>query len=76
MSHLNIHLTPELEKALSDYMHLRGIKIKSDAVRQALQEAVEREKGLRQIPDFTRWVGMGKVGPENPSPKFRSDDDL
>ncbi len=76
MSQLNIHLTPEFEKTLSDYMNLRGIKTKSDAVRQALQEAVEREKRLRRVPDFTRWVGMGKLGPENPTPKFRSDDDL
>lgn len=76
MSQLNIHLTPEFEQTLSDYMHLRGIKTKSEAVRQAIQEAVDRERRLRRVPDFTRWVGLGNRGIENPTPRFRSDDDL
>jgi Arc/MetJ-type ribon-helix-helix transcriptional regulator len=76
MSQINIHLTPEFERTLTEYMRLRGIRTKSDAVRQALQEAVERERRLHRVPDFTRWLGLGKQNPENPNPKFRSDDDL
>jgi hypothetical protein len=76
MSQLNVHLTPEFEQVLAEYMRLRGIRTKSDAVRLALQEAVEREKRLHRVPDFTRWLGLGKQSPENPNPRFHSDDDL
>lgn len=76
MSQLNIHLTPDFEQKLSQYMKIRGIRTKSDAVRMAVQEAVEREQRLRQTPDFSSWIGLGKEAPENPSPRFNSDDDL
>jgi Arc/MetJ-type ribon-helix-helix transcriptional regulator len=76
MPQLNIHLTPEFEEALSEYMKLRRVKTKSDAVRLAIQEAVERERQLRIVPDFSRWLGLARQVPENPKPLFRSDDDL
>lgn len=76
MPQLNIHLTPDFEQTLSEYMRIRGIRTKSDAVRLAVQEAVEREQRLRKTTDFSRWIGLGKKAPENPSPRFRSDDDL
>ncbi|HEX4965776.1 MAG TPA: hypothetical protein VF173_33510 [Thermoanaerobaculia bacterium] len=76
MPQLNIHLTPEFEEALSEYMKLRRVRTKSDAVRLAVREAVEREHRLRIVPDFSRWLGMAKRAPENPTPRFRSDDDL
>lgn len=76
MSQLNIHLTPDFEKKLSEYMRIRGIRTKSDAVRLAVQEAVEREQHLRKTPDFSRWIGLGRQAAENPNPRFRSDDDL
>lgn len=76
MPQLNIHLTPELEEALSEYMKLRHVRTKSDAVRLAVQEAVERERRLRIVPDFSRWLGLALQGPENPKQRFRSDDDL
>jgi hypothetical protein len=76
MPQLNIHLTPEFEQTLSEYMRLRGLRTKSDAVRLAIQEAVDRERRLRRVPDFTRWLGLGKQVAENPHPKFHSDDEL
>lgn len=76
MPQINIHLTPEFEQALAEYMKIRHIKTKSDAVRQAVLEAVERERRRRNTPDFSRWLGMATRVPENPSPKFRSDEDL
>jgi Arc/MetJ-type ribon-helix-helix transcriptional regulator len=76
MSQINIHLTSELEQTLAEFMRLRQIKTKSDAIRSALQEALERERRRNETPDFSRWVGLGTKGPENPSPRFRSDDDL
>jgi len=76
MSQITIHLTAEFEQALADFMRLRQIKTKSDAIRAALQEALEREQRRRMTPDFSRWVGLGTQAPENPAPRFRSDDDL
>jgi Arc/MetJ-type ribon-helix-helix transcriptional regulator len=76
MPQLNLHLTPEFEEALAEYMRLRRIRTKSDAIRVALQEAVEREHRRKRSPDFSRWLGMGLRAPENSSPRFRSDDEL
>ncbi len=76
MSQLNIHMTPEFEDALSEYMKLKRVRTKSDAVRLAVHEAVERERRLKVVPDFSRWVGLARSVPENPRPRFRSDDDL
>jgi len=76
MSQINIHLTSEFEQALTEFMRLRQIKTKSDAIRAAVQEAVERERRRRETPDFARWVGLGTKAPPNPAPRFRSDDDL
>ncbi len=76
MSQINIHLTTEFEQALAEFMRLRQIKTKSDAIRAAVQEAVERERHRREVPDFSQWVGLATKAPENPTPRFRSDDDL
>ena len=76
MSQINIHLTPEFEHALAEYMRLRRIRTKSDAVRMAVLEAVERERRRREAPDLSSWLGMAKRVPENPHPYFRSDADL
>jgi hypothetical protein len=73
---LNIHLTPELEEALGELMRLRHVETKSDAIRMALRETVEREHRRGKAPDFSRWLGMAVEEPANPNPRFRSDDDL
>lgn len=76
MPQMNIHLTPEFQQSLLEYMRLRHLKTKSEAVRQAVQEALERERSRRQTTDFTTWLGMGNRAPQNPHPRFQSDDDL
>lgn len=76
MSQLNIHLSPEFEQVLAEYMRLRGLRTKSDAIRLAVRESLERELRRHQTPDFSAWVGLGQRSPENPNPRFRSDDDL
>lgn len=76
MPQFNLHLTPDFEKAIDELMRLRRIRTKSDAVRVAVLEAVERERRSRRAPDFSTWLGLGCKAPENPSPRFRSDDDL
>lgn len=76
MPQLNVHLTPEFEEALAEYMRIRRVRTKSDAVRLAVREAVEREHRQRSAPDFSRWLGLARQAPENPTPRFQSDDDL
>lgn len=76
MPHLNIHMSPEFEHALAEYMRLRGIRAKSDAIRTAVHESLARELRRHQTPDFSAWVGLGRRSPENPNPRFISDDDL
>lgn len=76
MPQLNLHLTPEFEEALGEFMRLRHVRTKSDAIRLAIQEAVEREHRRSKAPDFSRWLGMALRVPGNPNPRFRSDDDL
>jgi hypothetical protein len=76
MAQLNVHLTPDLEHALQRFKELRGLPSKSEAVRVAVHEAVERE--TRQAPrvDFREWLGLGRRVPLNPNPRFRSHDEL
>ncbi len=76
MPQFNLHLTPDFEAAIDELMRLRRIRTKSDAVRLAVIETVEREKRVRRVPDFSTWFGLGRRVPENPNPRFRTDDDL
>lgn len=76
MSQLNIHLTPDFEAALNKLMRVRGLKTKSEAVRLAIQETLERETRVRNTLDFTEWIGLGNRAKPNPHPRFRSHDDL
>lgn len=77
MGQLNIHLNPAFEKALREFMRARKIQTKSEAVRVAVQEGLERATRGAEGTDFKAWLGLGlKGGPVNPNPRFRSDDDL
>lgn len=76
MAQLNVHLTPEFEKALAEYMKLRRLRTKSDAIRAAVLESLDREHRRRQAADFSRWLGMACKAPQNLQPQFRSDNDL
>ena len=75
MSQLNINVTPEFESALKRLMQARGLKSKAEAVRLAVREALERARPAGAT-DFTSWIGLGTAAPENPSPRFSSDDML
>lgn len=75
MSQISVELTPELEQALSEYMKLRHIENESEAIRAVVAEVVGRER-QRNRTDFSDWVGLGLQAPQNPEPRFCSDDDL
>jgi hypothetical protein len=75
MRQLNMHVTPEFERDLRQYMKLRSIARKSDAIRRALREAVERQAAGADF-DFRSWLGMGLRAPLRRNRRFRSEDDL
>jgi hypothetical protein len=76
VSQLNIHVTPGFARALERFMRLRSISNKSEAVRIAVEEAAQRESRVRRRAEFASWRGAGLQAPLNPSPRFRSEDDL
>lgn len=75
MRQLNINVTPEFERALRQLMKQRNIPNKSDAVRQAVQEAATRGSSRTQY-DFRAWLGLGLKAPLRHRRRFLSEDDL
>lgn len=75
MSQLNLNVTPEFERDLRRFMREKGIAKKSDAIRQALHDAVEKVNAASQS-DYRSWLGLGLKAPLNPKPRFRSEDEL
>ena len=72
MSQLNIQMTPEFERNLKRYMSVRGIKTKSEAVRQAVEESLAR------IPDpiVMDWSSLRGKGLGSRPPRFENNDQL
>jgi len=75
MRQLNLNVTPEFERDLRQFMKKKGIKSKSDAVRQAMREAAARTE-TNSTFDFRALLGLGLKAPLNPKPRFKSEDDL
>lgn len=77
MSQINLRVRPAFEKALARFMKVRGFSTKSEAIRVAVAEGLERALGDRsQVADFHSWRGAALRVPPNPNPRFASDDDL
>jgi hypothetical protein len=75
VSELNIHLTPELERALRRLMQLRGIASTSEAVHLAVQEALRTGADARG-GGFAHSRGAARRAPLNPNPRFDDEDEL
>lgn len=74
---MNINMTSALSQTLERFMRLRGIRTKSEAVRIALQEGLERSLATAsKTTDFSLWIGAAKKADENPQPRFKSHSDL
>ena len=76
MSQLNLHTTPEFEDRLDRFRRLRKLPSKSEAVRVAVQEALEREENRRPAVDYKEWLGLGLAAPTNPTPRFANHHEL
>lgn len=76
MSQMNLHVKPEFERDLAKLMRLRGIRTKSEAIRLAVRETVERAQRAGPKTDFSQWKGAALGAGLNPKPRFTSDDEL
>ena len=76
MSQLNLHVTAQFEKNLRKFMRIRKIATKSEAIRAAVRECLERVLRETSHQDFRSWIGAGQRVPENPDPHFPNDDAL
>ena len=75
MRQLNLNVTLEFERDLRRLMRQKGITKQSEAIRQAVHEAVTKAGAAAQ-PDYRSWLGLGLKAPLNPKLRFRSEDDL
>jgi len=76
MAQMNFHTTPDFEEALARFMRLRGISTKSEAVRVAVREGLERALSDTGCADFHDLVGLATRAPLAPEPRFSSHDAL
>jgi len=75
MRQLNINVTPEFERNLRQYMKRKNLTRQSDAIREAVREALGRKSSVTEY-EFRAWLGMGLRAPLRRRPRFRSEDDL
>ena len=75
MRQLNLNVTPDFERDLRQFMKQKSIPRKSDAIRQALREAVTRSASGDDY-DYRSWLGLGLKAPLRRKPRFQSEDDL
>ncbi|MBP7147477.1 MAG: hypothetical protein KBD01_08025 [Acidobacteria bacterium] len=73
---MNLNLTPEFERDLKRYMRRQGISSKSDAVRQAVREALERLEAAEKATDFRVWLGFGLRAAQRTRRRFADEDAL
>lgn len=76
MIQLNIHMTEQFSQTLKTFMRLRKIRSKSEAVRVAVFEGLERLINEPKVTDFKEWIGAALKKPQNPNPRFKSHADL
>jgi hypothetical protein len=76
MSQINLHVKPEFERDLTRFMSLRGLGTKSEAIRLAVREGLERARAKPAAHALTGLVGAGLAAATNPEPRFASDDAL
>ena len=76
MAQLNLNLTREFLKDLQTYMKLKGIPTKSEAIRCALREGVQRLTAARRQTSYRDWIGKALKAPPREGVKFKDEDSL
>jgi hypothetical protein len=75
MGQLNIHMSPAFEQKLRRFMKVRQIKTKSDAVRTAVDEALQLAQKTPTV-NLRDLFGAGKQLPQRPRKSWLKEDDL
>jgi Arc/MetJ-type ribon-helix-helix transcriptional regulator len=75
MKQINLNVTEEFERDLRQYMKRKGLATKSDAIRQAMREAVSRRTGPSSF-DFRSLLGAGLRVPPRRRARPLTEDDL
>ena len=71
MAQINLHVTPEFEEALETLMRARGLRSKSEAIRDAVREAAAQYR-VAPARDFSVLQGLlrrhpgGESAPRRP----------
>jgi len=76
VAQLNINQTPEFEADLHRLMRVRKITTKSEAIRLAVRESLERSLQETSSVNYREWIDLAKGEGENLQPRFRSHDEL
>jgi Arc/MetJ-type ribon-helix-helix transcriptional regulator len=76
MPQINIHLTDEFSRQIDRLVLVGAFPSKSEAIRAAVRETLERRTIDARPADFSAWRGLAGPGRGNPRRRFRSDDDL
>lgn len=74
MAQMNINLSPEFQENLAAFMRLRGLHSKSEGVRVAVREALDRETARMPKVDWTRLIGWANQLPEGREAKSLDED--
>ncbi len=73
MRQLNLIVTPEFERDLKKLIKARKYPNQSAAIRAAVHDAAQQKAPRRT---FRELLGLAAKYPENPNPRFKSEDDL
>jgi Arc/MetJ-type ribon-helix-helix transcriptional regulator len=72
VSQINIQVTPGFDDTLRRFMRLRRIKSKSEAIRTAVAESLQRSAAARPPVDYRTWLGVASQPPVSGRPRFAS----
>ncbi len=76
MAQLNINQTPEFDSDLARLMRVRKIRTKSEAIRLAVKESLQRALEESSSSSYGDWIGMACGTGENPNPRFQDHSEL
>jgi hypothetical protein len=75
-----MRLLPAVANKLGQDLHrllrVRKITTKSEAIRLAVRESLERSLQETSSVNYREWIDLAKGGGENLQPRFRSHDEL
>lgn len=75
MKQLNCYINTVDEESIAHLQKHLGLKSRAEAVRQALRIAAQVTRNKRP-GDYSHFLGRYAARPENPKPKFATEDDL